>query len=84
MVSLVWTRESHNSLSSFLQILNKDFEDMEWYKVTAMYGFVAGDKHIDESDSDLLPQIIEKIFTPRLTGEYTDICLYNWRVSLIF
>lgn len=50
-----------------LQIKNKDFENMIWFKVAAMFGYVEGEKHIDAADSDLLPLIIEKIIIPRLT-----------------
>ena len=41
---------------------------MLWFKVAAMYGYIDGEKQVDESDSDLLPLIIEKILIPRLTG----------------
>lgn len=47
-----------------------DFEEMSWFEVLMFYGYREGEEP-DSSDEDLqlIPQLVDKVLVPRLTGE---------------
>lgn len=46
-----------------------DFEDMAWFTSLIMYGHHGGEIDLEDDDVKLLPNVIEKIVIPKLTGK---------------
>jgi hypothetical protein len=45
----------------------KDFEEMDWFEMLALYGYDAESKEIQKNDDDvnLLPRVVEKTLVPK-------------------
>jgi len=56
-----------------LVVESQDFEDFDWFKLLALYGYHEGDIDSDDTDINLVPNIVEKALVPKLTILLRDV-----------
>ena len=55
-------------------------EDMDWFRVLMFYGYENGtDPDPSDQDLELIPQLVEKVVVPKLTGQgRVCVCVCAW------
>ena len=52
---------------------------MNWFKTLAMYGHIPDELDVNDEDIKLVPNIIEKVLIPKLTGK-----LFKYLIVICF